>query len=179
MQLSKGMELSQNLWQIQDFSNGCMLDFQIWKRFRYAPSFNKKKFAHKKLHTYGSWEFFFLCSTYCPKQPRTSFPFYKFFYPTTCCKICDFIALVRFICITQKFSVQLVKLLDESNYFIRCFYRNQVHYLELKCQNVSGSLISVEILKNRFCFSRHPWDPWGHQSSGMKPKSADSVTVQQ
>ena len=25
---------------------------------------------------------FFLCSPDCPKQPRTSFPFYKFFYPT-------------------------------------------------------------------------------------------------
>ena len=27
-------------------------------------------------------ERFFLCSPDCPKQPRTSFPFYKFFYPT-------------------------------------------------------------------------------------------------
>ena len=26
--------------------------------------------------------FFSLCSPDCPKQPRTSFPFYKFFYPT-------------------------------------------------------------------------------------------------
>ena len=34
------------------------------------------------LHTYGSWEVFFLCSPNCPKQPRTSFPFYKLFYPT-------------------------------------------------------------------------------------------------
>jgi hypothetical protein len=27
-------------------------------------------------------EVVFLCSTECPKQPRTSFPFYKFFHPT-------------------------------------------------------------------------------------------------
>ena len=27
---------------------------------------------------------FFLCSPNCPKQPRTSFPFYKFFYTTIC-----------------------------------------------------------------------------------------------
>ena len=27
------------------------------------------------MHTYGSWEFFFLCSPDCPKQPRSSFPF--------------------------------------------------------------------------------------------------------
>ena len=44
----------------------------------------KKTFAHKKLknqpkklHTFGSWEF-----SFCPKQPRTSFPFNKFFDPT-------------------------------------------------------------------------------------------------
>ena len=36
----------------------------------------------QKLHNYGSWKFFFLCSHDCPKQPRTSFPFYKFFYQT-------------------------------------------------------------------------------------------------
>ena len=29
------------------------------------------------VNAYGS---FFLCSPDCPKQPRTSFPFYKFFY---------------------------------------------------------------------------------------------------
>ena len=36
----------------------------------------------EKVHTYGSWDSFFLCSPDCPKQPRTSFPFYKFFYTT-------------------------------------------------------------------------------------------------
>ena len=28
-----------------------------------------------------------------------------------------------------------------------------------------------------FCFSRHPWGLWGSQSSGVKPKSANPVTV--
>ena len=32
-------------------------------------------------------------------------------------------------------------------------------------------------LSGQFCFSRHPWGSWGRQSSGMKPESADSVTV--
>ena len=32
-------------------------------------------------------------------------------------------------------------------------------------------------LSGWFCFSRPPWGPWGSQNSGMKPKSADSVTV--
>ena len=35
------MELLQNLWQTQDFSNGCIIDLQIWKRFGFTPSFNK------------------------------------------------------------------------------------------------------------------------------------------
>ena len=37
--------------------------------------------------SYGSWEVFFLCSPDCPKQPRTSFPFYKFFYPIISAKV--------------------------------------------------------------------------------------------
>ena len=32
---------------------------------------------------------FFLCSPDCPKQPRTSFPFYTFFYQTISLKISD------------------------------------------------------------------------------------------
>ena len=32
-------------------------------------------------------------------------------------------------------------------------------------------------LSGQFCFTRHPWGSWGCQSSGMKPKSADPVTV--
>ena len=30
---------------------------------------------------------FFLCSPICPKQPRTSYPFYKLFYATISCRI--------------------------------------------------------------------------------------------
>ena len=30
---------------------------------------------------------FFLCSPNCPKQPRNSFPFYKFFYPIVSAKV--------------------------------------------------------------------------------------------
>ena len=30
---------------------------------------------------------FFLCSPACPKQPRTSFPFYKLFYPSISARI--------------------------------------------------------------------------------------------
>ena len=32
---------------------------------------------------------FFLCSPDCPKQPRASFPFYKFFYTIVSAKVSD------------------------------------------------------------------------------------------
>ena len=34
--------------------------------------------------------FFSLCSPDCPKQPRTSFPFYKLFYPIVSAKVSGF-----------------------------------------------------------------------------------------
>ena len=39
-------------------------------------------FVGKKSYILMAFECFFLCSPDCPKQPITSFPFYKFFYPT-------------------------------------------------------------------------------------------------
>ena len=57
-------------------------DFLIWT----------STVGHLQLHTYGSWEVFFLCSPDCPKEPRTSFPSYRFFYTIICSKICDFIS---------------------------------------------------------------------------------------
>ena len=57
---------------------------------------SKRKFVHKKLkkspqkvaylQQLGG---FFLCSPDCPKQPRTSYPFYKFFYPILSPKVSD------------------------------------------------------------------------------------------
>ena len=38
-------------------------------------------------------EVFFLCSPDCPKQPRTSFPFYKLFYPIISAKVSEFTLL--------------------------------------------------------------------------------------
>ena len=35
----------------------------------------------------------FLCSPECPKQPRTSFPFYKFFYSTVSSRISGYMCL--------------------------------------------------------------------------------------
>jgi hypothetical protein len=50
----------------------------------------KKKITHKKNKKPPQkvaylWQLkvFFLCSPICPKQPRTSFPFYKLFYPNS------------------------------------------------------------------------------------------------
>ena len=56
----------------------------------------KKNFAHKKLKKTPQkvaylWQLggFFLGSPDCPKQPRTSFQFYKLFYPTISGKISE------------------------------------------------------------------------------------------
>ena len=38
---------------------------------------------------------FFLCSPDCPKQPKTSFPFHKFFYTTISCRISDFVPSLK------------------------------------------------------------------------------------
>ena len=53
-----------------------------------------KNFSHKKLKKPSQkvaylWQLgvFFLCSPDCPKQPRTSVPFYKFFYPIVSAKV--------------------------------------------------------------------------------------------
>ena len=51
------------------------------------PTKSWKKYP-KKLHTLMAvGRFFFLCSPDCPKQSRSSFPFYKFFYPTISARI--------------------------------------------------------------------------------------------
>ena len=44
----------------------------------------------ENLDTHGRWEFFSLCRPNCPKQPRTSFTFYKIFYPIVSAKVSGF-----------------------------------------------------------------------------------------
>jgi hypothetical protein len=58
--------------------------------------FKKKIFGLKKLKKPAQkvaylWQLgvFFLCSPDCPKQPRTSFPFYKLFYPIVSAKVSE------------------------------------------------------------------------------------------
>ena len=58
--------------------------------YRYTKSLKNHL---KKLHTYGSWELFFLCSPNCQNQSRTSFPFYEFFYLTISARISGFMQL--------------------------------------------------------------------------------------
>jgi hypothetical protein len=63
---------------------------------RYFLKNLKGFFAHKELKKPSQkvaylWQLrgFFLCSPDCPKQPRTSFPFYKLFYPIISAKVSD------------------------------------------------------------------------------------------
>ena len=54
--------------------------------------FNLKKLKKLPQKVAYLWQlgFFFLCSPDCPKQPRTSFTFYKFFYSIISGRISDF-----------------------------------------------------------------------------------------
>ena len=64
------------------------------RMLKYFLKIKKKIFAHKKLKKPPQkvaylWQLggFFLYSPDCRKQPRTSFPFYKFFYPVVSAKV--------------------------------------------------------------------------------------------
>ena len=54
---------------------------------------NIKKLTSKVAYL---WQFFFLCSPDCPKQPRTSFPFYKLFYPIISGRISEETPFLKF-----------------------------------------------------------------------------------
>ena len=49
----------------------------------------KLKKPPKKVEYIWQLGFFFLCGPDCPKQPRTSYPFYRFSHTIICSKICD------------------------------------------------------------------------------------------
>ena len=67
------------------------------RMLKYSLNFFIYFFAHKKLKKTTQkvaylWQLgvVFLCSPDCPKQPRTSFPFHKFFYPIVSAKVSDY-----------------------------------------------------------------------------------------
>ena len=64
-----------------------------------------KKPPHKIAYLWQLGGFFF-CSPDCPKQPRASFLFYKFFYPTISCR------LSGYICILKKYFKQWCAFLE-------------------------------------------------------------------
>ena len=69
---------------MQLFSADAKIFLNLFKKI-FLPTKSWKN-NPKNLLTYGSWEFF-LCSPDCPKQPRTSFMFCKFFYPIISARI--------------------------------------------------------------------------------------------
>ena len=103
---------------------------------------------------YGSWELFFLCSPDCPKHPRNSFPFYKFFYTTISCRISDsFLASVLdsrlSISYPLKWKFEWKKLKMSSNLTLCCmllsfFY--VVNYMD-SCLDVTISMPEVRALR--------------------------------
>ena len=110
----------------------------------------------KKLLTYGSWKGFFLCSPACPKEPRSSFPFYKFSYTFICAKICASNSRVIFglswtyYHLSNKRGVTLIDLKKKSKCFLKelwffkfwCFFANIYLVRNIKPPN------------QEFCFSQ-------------------------
>ena len=59
----------------------------FWNFFEIFFAHKKLKKPHPKVACLWQLGVFFLCSPDCPKLPRTSFPFYKFFYSSISGKI--------------------------------------------------------------------------------------------
>ena len=85
----------------------------FFKNIRYFLAHKCWKNHLKKFHTYGNWEGFFLCSPDCAKQPRTSFPFYEFFYTIISAKVSVYSAPICFqFYLTFTFFVKINNALD-------------------------------------------------------------------
>ena len=66
---------------------------------------------------------FFLCCPDCPKQPRTSFPFYKFFYPIVSVKVSGWL-------ICKVVQVKSTKYLSRPNLWAKiCILLSVLHYI--------------------------------------------------
>ena len=117
-------------------------------------------FAHKKLKKPPQevaylWQLgvvFFLCSPYCPKEPRTSFPFYKLFYTTILCRIsayshCNLNLEVLFSC-TWIYTVQSVLVLLPGVRHVKRSVNgvkwNFMGHLTLYLRNLRGHLFCPE-----------------------------------
>ena len=84
---------------------------------------------------------FFLCSPDCPKQPRTSFPLYKFFYTTISAKISVFFKwLSKSIFWSILFLFSLKK--SKHSFFLTT-------YLNTSDESCSGT---ISLLKSRQIF---------------------------
>ena len=77
------------------FQCGCKNIFRKIKRKKNCPQKVEKTTSKSCL----LMAVFFLCSPACPKQPRSSFPFYKFSYTFICAKICGMLLQKRFLTI--------------------------------------------------------------------------------
>ena len=65
----------------------CNFSMQTLKYFEFFFTHKKLKKPPQKVAYLWQLGVFFLCSPACPKQPKTSFLFYKFFYSSILCRI--------------------------------------------------------------------------------------------
>ena len=92
----------------------------LWSKILFWPQKVEKTFQ-KVAYTYGSREVFFLCSPDCPKQPRTSFPFYKFSYTIICSKICVIQITIITIVPSKMILPHCARPMGRLNFFLPCW----------------------------------------------------------
>ena len=74
------------------------------------------------------WEFFFSLQPDCSKFPRTSFLFYKFFYPTSSCRISDSVSLACNFCLCIFLSYCSHIGLHKSTFDVQQFFLAEGQY---------------------------------------------------
>ena len=96
------------LAKIQDlcrkkYKKGIFSDVQWWKKIstHFSDSTHQEcmifaRIGHGSCYSHWNEIFAGVFSPDCPKQPRTSFPFYKFFYPTISGRISEWNCLATF-----------------------------------------------------------------------------------
>ena len=72
---------------------------------------------------------------------------------------------------------ELQKIVKKPSFFVVFLVNSEVFQKLWLLSPILGHQSTKFEISGWFCFSRHPWGPCGRQNSGMKPKSADTVSV--
>ena len=100
-----------------------------------------KKKKTSKVADLWQFGFFFLCSPDCPKKPRTSFPFYKFFYPIVSAKV-SVKTLLEFFQLFHEIFYKLFSLTEWGSFF-KLFSTWNVNIQINEAHNISEHICST------------------------------------